>query len=82
MEQFHENLYGNTFVVYMGNNPLTYILTSVKLDATGLHWIASLANYNFTLSYWSGKMNVDADALSDICRDVMISILRLMQSMH
>ena len=29
-------------------------------------WIASLANYNFALNYQSGKMNVDADALSHI----------------
>ena len=46
--------------------PLTYVLTSAKLDATGHHWIAGLANYNFVLNYHSGKMNVDADALSYI----------------
>ena len=34
-EQFYEYLYGNTFIVYMDNNLLTDILTSVKLDATG-----------------------------------------------
>ena len=50
-EQFHEYLYGNTFVIYTDNNSLTYILVSVKLDATGHLWVASLANYNFTLSY-------------------------------
>ena len=32
---FHEYLYGGQFDVYMDNNPLTYILTSIKLDATG-----------------------------------------------
>ena len=64
MEQFYEYLHGNNFVVYTDNNPFTYILTSAKLDATGHHWVASLANYNFALSYRSGKMNVDADALS------------------
>ena len=50
----------------MDNNPLTYILTSAKLDATGHHWVVSLANYNFALSYKSGKVNVDADNLSHI----------------
>ena len=40
-EKFHEYLYSNNFFMYMVNNPLTYILTSAKLDATGHHWVAS-----------------------------------------
>ena len=35
MERFHEYLYGGHFDVYTDNNPLTYILTTAKLDATG-----------------------------------------------
>ena len=50
----------------MDNNPLTYILTTAKLDATGQRWVASLANYNFKIFYRSGKLNVEADALSMI----------------
>ena len=46
-ERFHEYLYGGHFEVYIDNNPLTYILTTAKLDATGQRWVASLANYNF-----------------------------------
>ena len=46
-EQFQEYLYGNHFVMYADNNPLTYVLTSVKLDATDHCWVAGLANYNF-----------------------------------
>ena len=53
----------------MDNNPLTYILTSVKLDVTGQRWVASLANYDFQIFYKSGKSNVEADALSQIPRD-------------
>ena len=34
-ERFHEYLYGGHFEVYTDNNPLTYILTTAKLDATG-----------------------------------------------
>ena len=45
-ERFQENLYDGEFEVYTDNNPLTYILTTVKLDATGQRWVASLANYN------------------------------------
>ena len=50
-EQFHEYLYGNTFDVYTDNNPLTYVLTTAKLDAMGHRWVASLAIYNFHLYY-------------------------------
>ena len=57
-------LYGGTFEVHSDNNPLTYVLTIAKLDATGQRWVASLANYNFTITYHSGKHNVDADTLS------------------
>ena len=42
------------------------MLTSAKLDATGQRWIAALANYNFSLYYKSGKMNIEADTLSRI----------------
>ena len=47
----------------MDNNPLTDILTTAKLDATGHRWVASLAYYNFKIFYRSGKLNVEADAL-------------------
>ena len=65
-ERFHEYLYGGEFEVYTVNNPLTYILTTAKLDATGQRWVASLANYNFEIFYRSGNLNVEADALSSI----------------
>ena len=53
---------------------MTYILTSARLDATGQCWVASLANYDFQIFYKSGKLNVEADALSHIPRasDVLI----------
>ena len=54
------------FEVYTDNNPLTYILTTAKLDATEQRWLASLANYNFKIFYRSGKHNLEADALSMI----------------
>ena len=40
-DQFHEYLYGGTFEVHTDNNPLTYILTTAKLDATGQRWVVS-----------------------------------------
>ena len=63
VEKFHEYLYGPTFDVHTDNNPLTYVLTTAKLDAASHCWITSLANYNFRLHYRAGKANIDADAL-------------------
>ena len=63
-DQFHEYLYGGTFEVHTDNNPLTYVLTTAKLDATGQRSVASLANYNFPITYRSGKHNINADTLS------------------
>ena len=66
VEKFHEYLYGWTFDVHTDNNPLTYILTTAKLDAASHCWVASLANYNFRLHYRAGKANIGADALSRV----------------
>ena len=41
VEKFHEYLYGSTFDVHTDNNPLTYILTTAKLDAASHHWVIS-----------------------------------------
>ena len=49
--------------MYTDNNPLTYILTTAKLDAASHCWVAILANYNFWLYYQAGKTNMDADTL-------------------
>ena len=67
-DKFKEYLYGpgSYFEVYTDNNPLTYVLSTAKLDATTQRWIAALANYDFSIFYKSGKHNTDADALSRI----------------
>ena len=65
-DRFHEYLYGGTFDVYTDNNPLTYILTSAKLDAVGQQWVASLGPYSFSLHYNPGCQNTVADSLSRI----------------
>ena len=71
--RFHEYLYGGEFEVYTDNNPLIYVLTTAKLDATGQIWIASLANYSFSLHYKTGKINIEADALSRISERVNVN---------
>ena len=63
-DQFYEYLYGNSFDVYTDNNPLTYVLTTAKLDAYGQRWVSAIAPMNFNLHYKPGRTNIDADALS------------------
>ena len=64
VDKFHDYLYGASFTVRTDNNPLTYILTTAKLNATGHRWLAALSTYNFTLQYRPGSSNTDADSLS------------------
>ena len=66
VEKFHEYLYESTFDIYMDNNPLTYVLTTAKLDETSHCWVASLANNNFQLHYQARKANIKADTLSRV----------------
>ena len=65
-QKFNDYLYysQHPFVVYTDNNPLSYVLTSAKLNATGMRWVAELANYNFSIKYKPGKENIDSDFLS------------------
>lgn len=63
-DKFADYLYGVELSVLTDNNPLTYVLTSAKLDACGHHWLADLSNFNFSIKYRAGKKNQDADGLS------------------
>lgn len=67
--------------MYTDNNPLSYDLSSAKVNAIGLRWIGDLADFNFTIHYRPGKANIDADTLSrmalgniaymESCKDVI-----------
>ncbi len=63
-EKFRDYLFGNHFEVFTDNNPLCYVLSTAKLDATGHRWLAELSTFDFSINYRSGKKNVDADSLS------------------
>ena len=65
-DRFHKYLYGGSFQVYTDNNLLMYILSTVKLDAIGQRWVASLAPYNFSFHYNPGRQNVVVDSLLNI----------------
>ena len=51
-EKFRDYLYyAPPFLVYTDNNPLTYVLSSARLNATGQRWVAELADFHFTIKY-------------------------------
>ncbi len=56
--------YGAKFTFMTDNNPLTYVLTSAKLDAAGHRWLTVLSNFNFSIQYRAGKHNANADGSS------------------
>ena len=64
LDKFRDYIGSNKCTVYTDNNPLTYVLSSAKLDCTGHRWLADLANFDLELKYKTGKTNVDADCLS------------------
>lgn len=64
VDKFHDYLYGVKFTVRTDNNPLTYVLTTAKLNATGHRWLAALATYDFDVQYRPGKAHIDVDLLS------------------
>ena len=52
------------FLIRMENNPLTYMMMTPNLDATGHQWEGALANYNFKIEYLKGWDNSTVDVLS------------------
>lgn len=63
VNKFHDYLYGAQFTVRTDNNPLTYVLTTARLNAVGHQWLADLSTYNFSVQYKPGRENTDADLL-------------------
>eukprot|EP00795_Rhopilema_esculentum_P009653 gene9653-17414_t len=71
VDHFRDYLYYSPpFQVFTDNNPLTYGLTTAKLNATALRWVGELADFKFSIQYRPGKSNGDADALSRLPYDM------------
>ena len=49
-QKLHDYLYATLFEVETYNNPLTYALTSAKVNATGLRWIVELSLCNSSIT--------------------------------
>ena len=64
-DKFRDYLYyGLPFTVYSDNNPLSYVLTTAKLNATGMRWMTELSQFIFKVKYRPGKLSIDCDYLS------------------
>ena len=69
-EKFRNYLYyASEFTVYNDNNPLRYVLSTAKLNATGQCWVYELADFNFKIRYHPGNKNGDAGYLSRLPLD-------------
>ena len=66
MEHFKGYLPYQSFLVRTDNNPLTYIMITPNLDATGHQWVGALAKFSFQLEYQKGLDHTVADVLSQI----------------
>lgn len=64
VDKFHDYLYGARFTIRTDNNPLTYVLSTAKLNVVGHRWLAALSTYEFDVQYRPGRQNIDADLLS------------------
>ena len=61
VEHFKQYLLYQPFLVRTDNNPLTYIMTTPNLDATGPWWVGTLVKFNFQLEYQNRWDNTVAD---------------------
>ena len=70
-EQFRDYLtYAKQIEAYIDNNPLLYVLSSAKLNATGQRWVNELSDSNINIHYKPGRNNTDADVLSRFPEDI------------
>ena len=65
-EQFREYLSYKPFAVRTDNNPLTYIMMTLNLDAVGQRWVSALARFDFKIEYLKGSDNKVADVLGRV----------------
>ena len=64
-DHFRDYLYyAPHFTVYTDCNPLTYVLKTARLNATGFRWIAELADFRLSIKYRPGSKTQVADTLS------------------
>ncbi|KAL3689878.1 hypothetical protein R1sor_016187 [Riccia sorocarpa] len=64
--KFKPYLQGNKFVFFVDHQALTYIVNKVHITGRIARWLLLLQEFDFTVMYKSGKINILADQLSRI----------------
>ena len=67
-------LYCEQFDVFLDPKSLKYIFTQWDLNMRQHRWMEYMEDYDFTLHYYLGKVNVVADALSRKAQGVLASV--------
>ena len=58
------------FTIFTDNKPLTFVMSTAKLNAVGHRWVGQLSDFHFEIRYKPGKLNIDADTLSRCPHDI------------
>ena len=61
--------YATKFTVFTDYNPLVYITTTAKLNASTIRWLNELSDFRFDVQYRPGKTNIEADTMSRLPLD-------------
>ena len=64
LKTWRHYLYGATCQIFTDHKSLKYLFTQKELNLRQRRWMELLKNYDCTIDYHSGKVNVVADALS------------------
>ena len=76
--QFRDYIYYTPhFHIDTDNNPLTYIMSTGRLTATGQRWVNELAEFSFSLHYKQGKQNTIADTISRTSKQTHLEHIQL-----
>jgi len=74
-DNFHDDLYGSRYKVWTDCNPLTYGLTSAKVNVTCHRWLAKLAWFDFEIKYKSMKTNTDVVSLQKLQMPSVLQVI-------
>ena len=56
--------YAPNFTVFTDYNPLVYITSTAKSNASTIRWLNELSDFNFEVKYRPGRVNKEADLFS------------------
>ena len=75
-EHFKEYLPYQPFLMKTDNNPLTFIMTTPNLNATGHWWVSALVQFNFEFEYQKGCDNTVVGVLSQVTTQLDLGMVK------